>query len=218
MLLPGPVGSVFGWSETALHLGMILPVWLALLGAYRLADRFGVRPYAAALTALATPVFLVSTTSVMCDVPMLALWTWTIIWWDEGLREGAPSRLWIAGVLVAVTTLTKYFGVCLLPLLSVYAVAIDRSGWRRWIGPLIVAVVLLLAYDLITWQMYGRPLLGGAMGYAAGSGMPTWQSKVFRIASGSIFSAAASVSWRWSVRCCSTGVRRSHCHCRRASC
>jgi len=181
------VGSVFGWSEIALHLAMILPAWLSLLGVYRLAELFGVRPYAATFMTLATPVFLVSATSVMCDVPMLALWTWTIILWDEGLRDGTPSRLWCAGVLIAVTTLTKYFGICLLPLLGVYAIAIDRSGWRRWLGPLILAVVLLGAYELITWKMYGHPLLGGAMGYAAGSGMPTWQSKLFRVAAGSAF-------------------------------
>jgi len=176
------VGSVSGWSEQALHWATLLPAWAALAGAYRMAERLGAPPLISALLTLCTPVFLLSVTSVMCDVPLLALWLWTIIFWDVGLRDRRKGRLWIAGVLIAVTTLTKYFGICLLPLLGAYSMAADRSGWRRWLPPLALAVMILIGYQALTSWMYGRGLLGYAMGYAAGSGSPSIGTRAFRIA------------------------------------
>lgn len=203
------VGSVFGWSEKILHAAMIVPAWAALAGVYVLAHRFGARPLPAALMTLATPVFLLSATSVMCDVPMLALWLWTLALWDSGLRDRKPLRLWSAGVLIAATTLTKYFGVCLLPLFAAYSLTVDRRGWRTWIMPLLLAVILLVGYQLLTIAMYGHGLLGGAMGYAASFGNASLGSRVFRLSSGLAFVggcagvmaivAPALVGWRGNL-------------------
>src|SRR5437762_517288 len=101
----------------------------------------------AALIPLVQPVFLLCSSSVMCDTLMLCAWVWTILLWDRGLRERRTGLLYAAGVLIAVTALTKYFGISLVPLLGAYSLAVDRRGWRRWLGPLAVAVLLLLAYD-----------------------------------------------------------------------
>lgn len=181
------VGSVFGWSEKVLHAAMILPAWAVLAGTYVLAQRLGTRPLPAALVTLATPVFILSATSVMCDVPMLAIWMWTLVLWDSGLRDRKPLRLWWAGSLIAVTAVTKYFGICLIPLLAAYSFAHDRSGWRRWIGPLLLAIALLAGYQLLTIAMYGRGLLGGAMGYAASFSGGAVGPRVFRLAAGLTF-------------------------------
>jgi 4-amino-4-deoxy-L-arabinose transferase-like glycosyltransferase len=189
------VGSVFGFSEIVLHWSMAIPTWLALMGAYRVAERLGAKPLAAALLTLATPVFVLSATSVMCDVPMLALWLWTIVNWDVGLRENRIGRLWLAGFLIALTTMTKYFGVCLLPLLGAYALAIDKSTWRRWLPPLAFAVLLLAGYQFLTWWVYGRGLLGVAMGYAASFGNPTLGTKFFRFFAGFSFLGGCIGAW-----------------------
>ena len=45
-------GSFFGWSEVALHVAMLLPAWGLIWGTYRLAERFGVRPFPAAADTL----------------------------------------------------------------------------------------------------------------------------------------------------------------------
>jgi hypothetical protein len=109
------------------------------------------------------------------------------VFWDEGLRDRQPGRLWLAGGLIAVTTLTKYFGICLVPLLGVYAHVVDRGGRRRWLPPLGLALLLLLGYEVLTWAMYGHPMLTWAMGYAARFGTPTIGTKAFRIGSGLSF-------------------------------
>ncbi|MFN4258544.1 MAG: glycosyltransferase family 39 protein [Gemmataceae bacterium] len=161
------VAALFGWSEVALHLAFVLPAVGVLWGTYVLARRFSRWPMLATLATLLTPVFLVSATNIMCDTMMLCFWVWTIVAWDAGLRQRRGIWLYTAGVLIAVTTLTKYFGISLVPLLAVYAVAVDRRGWKRWLPALLVAVLLLAGYQGLTYALYGRPLLFSAMNYAA---------------------------------------------------
>jgi len=120
----------------------------------------------------------------MCDVMMLCLWVWTVIAWDRGLRVGSASGLRLAGVLIAMTTVTKYFGICLIPLLGVYSFAVDRPGWRRWAGALGLAVLLLVAYQVVFLVLYGRGGLAGAMGYAAGTGAGSVGARLFRLFEG----------------------------------
>jgi hypothetical protein len=120
--------SLLGWSETALHLAFLLPALAVVLGTYLLAKRLCARPFLAALTTAVTPVFLVSSTSVMCDTLMLAFWVWAIVFWTRGLAEHRNWDLTAAAVLISLASLTKYFGMSLLPLLAVYAFAVQR-GW-----------------------------------------------------------------------------------------
>jgi hypothetical protein len=179
------VGSLFGWGEVGLHLAMLLPAWGVVWGTYRLAERWGVRPLPAALLTLFSPAMLVCGTSVMCDVPMLCLWVWTIIAWDRGLRERSSAMLCLAGALIALTTVTKYFGVCLIPLLGVYSYAVDRAGWRRWSAALGVAVLLLALYQAVfTWLYAIDRGLTGAMGYAVGVGQQSLGGRIFRLFEG----------------------------------
>jgi len=53
---------------------------------------------AMALAAVLTPVFLVSSTNVMCDTMMLCFWVWAIVYWRRGLER--PGWLLVAGVPV----------------------------------------------------------------------------------------------------------------------
>ncbi len=177
-------GSIFGWSEFALHMAMLLPAWGLVWGTYRLAERFGVRPLPAALLTLFTPVTLICGSSVMCDVMMTCLWVWTIIIYDRGLRERRLDLLYIAGVLIALTTVTKYFGLCLIPLLGVYSYAVDRAEWRSWAKSLGLAALLLAVYQGLFLWLYGQGGLAGAMGYAASFGPQSVGARVYRLFEG----------------------------------
>jgi 4-amino-4-deoxy-L-arabinose transferase-like glycosyltransferase len=158
-------GGMFGWSEVALH-SAFLPFALAVIGGvYRLARHFSARPALAALATLFTPVFLVSSTTVMCDVMMLAFWVWAVTLWVEGLEGDEWSRLAGAGLLMALAVLTKYFGVCLIPLLAVYGLMKKRRG-GRWAASLLIPLATLAAYQWITRSLYGHALLTEATDYA----------------------------------------------------
>jgi hypothetical protein len=178
------VGSLFGWDELGLHLAVLLPTIGLIWGTYVLAGRFGVRPMPAAMLTLFTPATLVCASSVMCDVPMLCLWVWSVIVWDKGLRERRFRLFVLGGILIALTTVTKYFGVSLIPLLAVYSFAVDRGGFFRWIGGLFIAVALLAGYQWAFRNLYGQGGLTGAIGYATGYRAGMTGGRLFRIFEG----------------------------------
>jgi 4-amino-4-deoxy-L-arabinose transferase-like glycosyltransferase len=161
------VGALFGFSERILHLAFLLPAALCIAGTWRLARRFTAEPVLAALVALLTPAFFVSSTSIMCDVLMLCLWVWTMVLWTAGLDRDSARLLSIAAVLVAATALSKFFGIALLPLLAAYTLA--RGGRARsravW---LVIPLAILGAYQAWSQHLYGHgPFLQAAQ-FASG--------------------------------------------------
>ena len=159
--------SLFGWSEVAMHLVFLIPAAAAALGTYYLAQRFCSRPALAALAAVLTPGFLVSSTNIMCDTMMLAFWVWAVFLWMRGIEKNSFSNLFFAAMLIAICALTKYFGMALLPLLFVYSLVKKRS-LGVWALFLLVPVLIWAGYQWMTYSLYGRGLLSDAAGYATG--------------------------------------------------
>lgn len=160
------LGSRLGWHEVPLHLGSLVPALAAALGVYLLARELCRRPLLAALATVFTPVFLVSGTTVMADVLLLAFWIWAIFLWVRGVRRRSHVAMAASGLLVILAALTKYFGMFLIPLLAAYSVARERR--LRWdLGYLLVPVLLLVGYQLATRAAYGHGLLLDAFTYAS---------------------------------------------------
>lgn len=159
------VASVFGWSERVLHLALMLPALVCVLGTYRLAQHFTRTPLVAALAALLTPGFVVSSTNIMCDTMMLALWVAAIILWLEGMDRAKPLLFAMSGLLIAICALTKYFGMALIPLLLAYSLARQRRV-GLWILSLLLPILALAWYQHWTQEVYGRGLLWDAAEYA----------------------------------------------------
>jgi 4-amino-4-deoxy-L-arabinose transferase-like glycosyltransferase len=162
-------GLVLGWSEVALHAACLLPAIAVILGTYRLARRWCQRPLLAAFLTLFTPVYLVSASTVMCDVLMLAFLVWAVVLWIEGLETDRPLYLAGAGVLIGLAALSKYFGMCLVPLLLIYGLSHGlgiRRPLRRWLGFLLIPIAMLAAYQRATHGLYGKGLVFDAGAYA----------------------------------------------------
>ncbi len=85
-------GRVMGWSEVSLHALFLIAALAAVLGVYALGARLTARPWLAALAALASPALLVSSTTVMCDVAMLAFWVWGPRLVDRRHRPKSAAR------------------------------------------------------------------------------------------------------------------------------
>lgn len=158
-------GGMLGWSEAALHGAFLLPALAAILGTYFLARRFTRWPLFAGAATLAAPGFLASSTTVMCDVMMVALWIFATLFWLEGLERRRPVLLAISGLLIALCALTKYFGMALIPLLLIYSVARERRV-GSWIVYLFLPLAALTGYEYWTKALYGKGLVGGAADYA----------------------------------------------------
>jgi 4-amino-4-deoxy-L-arabinose transferase-like glycosyltransferase len=163
--------SWIGWSEVAIHLAFLLPAVGVVLGVWQLARRLSGQPLTAGLIALASPVFLLSATSVMSDTAMLALWVWAVVLWIDGLEADCGWRLALAALLAGVGAITKYFGVSLIPLLLAYGL-IRRRKLGSWALHLLIPVAILGGYQAWTHALYGRGLLFGAGAFAA-----DWRSR-----------------------------------------
>jgi 4-amino-4-deoxy-L-arabinose transferase-like glycosyltransferase len=158
--------SILGAKDVALHLAMVLPSIGLVMGTYQLARELRVRPLLAAAATMATPVFLLSASTVMSDVPMVCAYVWAVWFWVAGLRREKSCMLWIAAALVAVSALTKYFGITLFPLLIAYALLHTRRPRISWLLPLLLPAAILTGYQLWTKHLYGHGLLFGAANYA----------------------------------------------------
>ena len=86
------VAFLFGWNEMGLHLAGLAVSFAAAAGIYSLAKMWCERPLLATIIAVFTPAFLVSSTTLMCDVPMLALGIWALVFWERALAK--RGRWW----------------------------------------------------------------------------------------------------------------------------
>lgn len=197
--------SLFGWSEIALHCAFLVPAAAAILGTYRLARQFCDRPLFAAITTLFMPVFLVCGTSVMCDTMMLAFWVWAVVFWVEGMAKQDYGRLAGSAGLMALAAGTKYFGICLVPLLAGYSLMKQRRiGW--WAACLLIPIACMMAYQWVTFRLYGKGLLADAASYATNekhlglSQIPISGLTGLAFAGGCAAAATLLAPWVWRGR------------------
>ncbi len=163
------VGVLLGWGEISLHVGFLLPALAAVWGTYLLAKRLCAHPLAAALVTVTAPVFLISSTNVMCDTMMLALWVWALVFWTGGVASDSAVELCFGAVLMAACGLTKYFGFALVPLALVYAV-MERKKFGLWLAWLLIPIAIAALYELLTHKLYGRGSLFDAFNYSQNQG------------------------------------------------
>jgi len=159
-------GFLGGFSEKTLHFAFMLPAFMAVWGTYSLARRMGTTALVAAFLCLATPAFLVSSTTLMCDTMLVAFWVWAVFFWVRGVETSSGLSLLIAGCLIALAALTKYFGVSLIPLLAAYSLVYGRKGVRS-LAYLVVPAIALAGYHFYTEIFYGQGLLLDASSYSA---------------------------------------------------
>ncbi|MEK7781758.1 MAG: glycosyltransferase family 39 protein [Verrucomicrobiota bacterium] len=164
--LQAGIGSVLGWHEIFLHGVFALVAIIGVLGVYELARLWCQRPLVAALIAWFSPAFLVSSTTLMCDLPAFSLWIWSVVLWERALQCRRLALLFWAGVLLGVAILTKYSAITLLPLLFVLGVLRERRlGW--WLLALVLPLLMLAGYEVYSAQIYHRGLFSLAREYAA---------------------------------------------------
>ena len=198
---------LFGWNEIGLHLTCLIVAFLTASGIYALAQRWCGRPLLATLIAIFTPAFLVSSSTLMCDVPMLGFWVWSLVLWDRALTADKQDwrRYAGAGALAGLALLTKYSAITLLPLLLILSLLrTRRAGW--WLLGLAVPLLMLAGYELVTVRMYGHGLFSAAIHYAHNSQISFpggWRANVIvalAFAGGSLLPLLFFAPWLWRWR------------------
>jgi 4-amino-4-deoxy-L-arabinose transferase-like glycosyltransferase len=159
------VSSLFGWAEITLHTAFLIPAVAAVIGTYYLAKEFCSTPLLATLIGILSPVFILSSTTVMSDIMMLSFWVWAAFFWIQGIKSNSKLSLLCAALLIAFCGLTKYFGMSIIPLLFVYSLIKERKLGKLTLF-LVIPVIILAAYQWATIILYGRGLLLDASSYA----------------------------------------------------
>jgi 4-amino-4-deoxy-L-arabinose transferase-like glycosyltransferase len=173
------VGTVLGWSEIALHLGGIAVAIATALGIYSLAERWCERPLLATLVAIVTPAFLVSSTTLMCDIMALGFWVWAVFLWDRALMNHKQDwrQFALAGALAGLAFLSKYNVITVFPLLPIIGMLRTRK-LGLWLIGLLVPLVIMAAYELLTARLYGRGLFFAAVHFSSTNQLNvSWQAQ-----------------------------------------
>lgn len=180
------VGGIFGWEEWKLHLAMLPWAMVASACVFLLARRFHLPALAASILWCIAPGVWVSSTTLMTDIPMVALWLLAMVVWLEGLDRSCNKWLACAGVLMALAIFMKYFAISLIPLLLVYTLAREQRIPKQivWLG---LPLVLLLGYELWTRYLYGVGHFFDAIFYAQSYEASIPVSKVEKTVTGLIF-------------------------------
>jgi 4-amino-4-deoxy-L-arabinose transferase-like glycosyltransferase len=155
------IGLLFGWGEVTMHLAMLVPAVFAIAGIFFLAGLLCRSPVEAALISLLTPVFLVSSNTVMCDVFMLSFWVWSVWFWITGLEKNKFSYLAVSAFLMTAASLSKYPAIALIPLLFAYSF-FKKHRFGLWAFFFIIPILLLGSYQWYTHLLYGKGLLTAA--------------------------------------------------------
>ncbi len=201
------LAATAGWlglREWSVHLALLVPAVAAALGTHALARRFSARPVLAALVGILTPAFVVCGTTAMADVSLLAFWVWAVERWIAGLDAESRPPVLLAALLATLAVLTKYSGVCIFPLLWLYAL-LQRRPWRLVAEGMAVPVLVLAAYEAGTWRLYRQGLLFGSAKYVAdvyaidqGSAVATVLTGLSFMGGCFLLSALfAPFTWRW---------------------
>jgi hypothetical protein len=196
---------IFGWSEVGLHTAYLLPALAVVWGTWRLAQKFCTRPLLVALLVLFAPLFLVSATTLMCDVLMLAFWVWAVVFWLEGVEQKSGGKQLLAACLMSLSLLAKYYGICLVPLLAAYSLIQERKlNWRM--ANLLIPLAALAAFELLTKKLYGHALFVSAADYAQATKGSLGHSglmrslQAFGFVGAGIAAAVFLAPWLWSRR------------------
>ena len=159
------VTSLFGWKENVIHAFFIIPAVALSVGIYFLARSFCSSPCLAAILAIFNPVFLVSSTSVMSDTTMVAFYVWAIFLWREGLKNERVAYLFISAIFITLSSLTKYFGLTLIPLLFVFTLA-ERRKFDSKVCFLFIPILLFASYEWLNYNLYNHSVFFDATTYA----------------------------------------------------
>ena len=168
---------------------------LALSGAWRLGRRFWDAPLAGALVLLGSPIVVLSATALLPDAPLYACVLAGMGLYVEATDRGRDVRG--AALLVGCASLFRYSGICLPPLLAVYAWSRGRSPWNALWGW--VPLALLGLHDLSAYGAWHLAAMGKFQ--AVSETGEDWVHKGV--------AAVAMLGGRRRCRCSGGGGRRS---------
>lgn len=152
----GALVAVFGEvREVPFHAAYIVFSLLAALAMLSLARRFcPERALLATLLFIAVPAFVVNGNSFETDLPFLALWLISFVYFTKAIDTRSISMLLVSSVAAAFAALDAYQAVMLTPILGLYLWPRCRTWKPAWI------TILAAPATIVAWQAWERSTSG----------------------------------------------------------
>lgn len=150
------VASITGnITERSLHIFYTLFSALAAVSAYFLGKRFTRHPLVIALLLISSPIFILSSQSIMTDMVMLAFYLSGVYTFIYGIDNDNKKILLLSGLLVGLAILTRYVALTLIPLLFAYSILNKRSLLKTFF-PLSISALLFGVWAFQNLIYYGE--------------------------------------------------------------
>ncbi len=143
-------------NEFILHGAFLLFPIISLVSMYFLTKRLAKFSFFSCLILMANPAFMVMSQNIMLDLPLLAFFLTSVTLFIYGFDKNNNALLIISSIFITLTIMTKYTGLCLIPLLLIYFYLKRRPGTIRNI----YWVFLMPAGILFLWNIHNIYFFG----------------------------------------------------------
>jgi 4-amino-4-deoxy-L-arabinose transferase-like glycosyltransferase len=148
-----------GITERSLHISYLFFVLTAAIAAYLLGKRFTNHPLFTALFVIASPMFILSSHSLMNDMAMLAFYLSAIVAYVRGVDRNDRTALILSGIFLALAILTRYVAFTLIPLLAAYSLLKKRTLSMAALLPFAIGLLIYGLWEIRNVIQYGAPHL-----------------------------------------------------------
>ena len=102
---------------------------------------------------MTAPVVINMSILAMQEIPFIFFFTLTMLWlYMTKDKKPETKNFLILSVLIAVTVLTKWQAITILPVIFVYGLAFEGKIFKYILFSLIIAAVILAPYYLVLWK------------------------------------------------------------------
>ena len=147
-----PIIRIFGEKEPWLHFFYFPFSLLAIVSMFFLSRRFAKKSLLPVLFLIATPAFILSSQSIMFDIPLLGFLLAAVTTFIYGLDRNNNRLLILSGLFAALAILTKYSGFVLLPILFIYALIHSKVAKAKFLLIPLLVFVLWNIYCILVYR------------------------------------------------------------------
>ncbi|MGH7799253.1 MAG: glycosyltransferase family 39 protein [Thermodesulfobacteriota bacterium] len=142
-------------TERSLHIFYMLFTTLAALSAYLLSNRFTRHPLICTFLLISSPIFVLSSHSIMTDMVMLAFYLSGMYSFIYGIDNDNKKILLLSGVFIGLAILTRYVALTLIPLLFAYSI-LNKRSLIKTLFPFFISALLLGVWSFQNLIYYGE--------------------------------------------------------------
>lgn len=172
-------------AEIPFHAAYIVFSLMAAFSALALSRRFSPHPLLATLLFCATPTFVINGTSLEADLPFVALWLLSTALYVVAVDRNSISLLIASSAAMALTALTAYQAILLVPILFLYG--------RKWRMAQIAAFTPLAV--LLAWNIFERLSTGALPAGVLANYMATYGLQVLAQKMKSAVALTGHLAW-----------------------